>query len=77
MFADADGVLFAPSDRVEEVLDVAAQIQATERRQATRIVEGETLRDQLAFSDYLARRETDAAYTFRAHLRAIGGAIEE
>jgi hypothetical protein len=31
----------------------------------------------LRFDDYRAHRRTDPSYTFRAHLRAIGGAIEE
>lgn len=39
--------------------------------------EGETLRQQTAFDEYLARRDADPAYTFRRHLRGIGGAIEE
>ena len=38
---------------------------------------GETLRAQTAFDDYLARRADDPSYTFRRHLRRIGGAIEE
>jgi 4-hydroxy-4-methyl-2-oxoglutarate aldolase len=36
-----------------------------------------TLRQQTAFDDYLARRAADPSYTFRRHLRRIGGAIEE
>ncbi|MFE4540734.1 hypothetical protein ACFRKB_37655 [Streptomyces scopuliridis] len=38
---------------------------------------GETLRRQTSFDDYLARRAADPEYTFRRHLRRIGGAIEE
>jgi hypothetical protein len=45
--------------------------------QARRIAAGETLREQTAFDDYLARRATDPSYSFRKHLRRIGGAIEE
>ena len=37
----------------------------------------ETLRRQTAFDDYLARRAADPSYSFRRHLRRIGGAIEE
>jgi hypothetical protein len=36
-----------------------------------------TLRKQLAFERFLEHRENDPAYSFRAHLRGIGGAIEE
>jgi len=77
VFADDDGVLFVPGDRVDEVLETAHAIRRTERGQADRILAGETLRAQTAFDDYLARRAQEPDYTFRAHLRAIGGAIEE
>ena len=77
VFADDDGVLFVPADRVGEVLETAHAIRRTERDQADRILAGETLRRQTAFDDYLARRAQDPEYTFRAHLRRIGGAIEE
>ena len=77
VFADDDGVLFVPRDRLDEVLETAHAIRRTERGQADRILVGETLRAQTAFDDYLARRARDPEHTFRAHLRAIGGAIEE
>ncbi|MEU2391139.1 RraA family protein [Streptomyces sp. NPDC007369] len=77
VFGDADGVLFVAADRVEEVLDAARRIRDTEREQARRIRSGDTLRRQTAFADYLVLREADPAYTFRRHLRRIGGAIEE
>jgi 4-hydroxy-4-methyl-2-oxoglutarate aldolase len=75
--ADDDGVVFVAADRVEEVLAVARQIGDAERAQATRIRAGDTLREQTLFDEYLARRAVDPTYTFRAHLRRIGGAIEE
>ncbi|MFI7575988.1 RraA family protein [Micromonospora sp. NPDC049497] len=75
--ADDDGVLFLPAARAGEVLTTAEGIRRTERLQAHRIRAGETLRDQTAFADYLDRRAADPAYTFRAHLRRVGGAIEE
>jgi 4-hydroxy-4-methyl-2-oxoglutarate aldolase len=77
VFADDDGVLFVAAGRVEEVLAAARQIWETEREQARRMRAGETLRQQTAFDDYLARRAADPSYTFRRHLREIGGAIEE
>jgi len=77
VFADDDGVLFVAAERVEEVLAAAQKIWETEREQARRMREGETLRAQTAFDDYLARRADDVSYTFRRHLRRIGGAIEE
>lgn len=77
VFADADGVLFAPLPRAQEVLSTAHTIWQTERHQAEQIRAGKTLREQLQFDEYLARRSTDPTYTFRQHLRIIGGAIEE
>jgi 4-hydroxy-4-methyl-2-oxoglutarate aldolase len=77
VFADDDGVVFVAADRVDEVLEAAARIGRTEREQATKIRGGETLRRQTAFDEYLARRAADPEYSFRRHLRRIGGAIEE
>jgi 4-hydroxy-4-methyl-2-oxoglutarate aldolase len=77
VFADEDGVLFVAAERVEEVLAAARRIWETEREQARKMGAGETLRAQTAFDDYLARRAADPSYTFRQHLRQIGGAIEE
>lgn len=77
VFADEDGVVFAPVRHIEELLSTAQEIWQTERRQADAIRSGKKLRDQLQFDDYLERRSGDEAYTFRKHLREIGGAIEE
>jgi len=77
VFADADGVLFAPAPQVEEILSTASLIWAKERGQAQDIQAGTRLRAQLRFDEYLAQRSADSSYTFRQHLRAIGGAIEE
>jgi len=77
VFGDDDGVLFVAVKRVEEVLAMASQIWQTEREQARRIKAGETLRQQTAFDEFLARRAADSSYTFRRHPRRIGGAIEE
>jgi regulator of RNase E activity RraA len=77
VFADDDGVLFAPLAQAERLMATAAEIRAQERRQAAAIRAGDTLHQQLRFADYLARREADPTYSFRQHLRHIGGAIEE
>jgi 4-hydroxy-4-methyl-2-oxoglutarate aldolase len=76
-FCDDDGVAFVVADRVEEVLSTARSICEIERRQAERIRSGETLRVQTRFAEYLAQRSADSTYTFRAHLRAVRGAIEQ
>src|SRR3984957_14193587 len=75
--ADDDGALFVAAEHAEQVLVPAHQIGQTERDQARRIRDGQTLREQTSFDDYLARRAADPSYTFRQHLRGIGGGIEE
>jgi 4-hydroxy-4-methyl-2-oxoglutarate aldolase len=77
VLVDDDGVLFIPADRADEILGTAREIWRTEREQARRIRAGDTLRDQTRFDEYLARRAEDRAYTFRRHLRGLGGAVEE
>ena len=77
VFADDDGCIFVADDAVTEVLKAAAAIGQTEVRQAEKIANGQRLAVQLKVADYLTRRSADPAYTFRMHLREIGGAIEE
>jgi regulator of RNase E activity RraA len=77
VFGDDDGVLFVPADRAEELFTLAESIRDTERGQADRIREGASLRDQVRFSEFLAKRRETPSVTFREHLRAGGGAIEE
>jgi 4-hydroxy-4-methyl-2-oxoglutarate aldolase len=77
VFGDDDGVLFVAAEHTGPVLATAHQIWQTERDQARMIRDGRTLRQQTAFDDYLARRAADPSYTFRKHLRRVGGAIEE
>ncbi len=76
-FADDDGVLFASGQDAENLLSTATTIWQKERRQAEAIRSGKTLHDQLRFDEYMARRSADPSYSFRKHLRQIGGAIEE
>ena len=77
VIADADGVLFVPQARLEEIARSAAKIRAKERRQATEVAAGRSLRDQLQLKEYVQRRRSEPAYTFRQHIREIGGAVEE
>ncbi len=77
VFADDDGVLFIAESCLEEVLTAAHAIWQTERQQAATIKNGQTLREQLRFKEYLTKRANDPSYTFRKHLRTLGGAIEE
>jgi regulator of RNase E activity RraA len=77
VFGDADGVLFAPAERAPELIELASSIARRERAQARDVARGRTLREQLRFKDYLRRRAEDSGWTFRRHLRELGGAIEE
>jgi len=77
VFADADGVLFIPAGHAGEVITTARQIRQTERRQAEDLQAGRKLHEQLKFDEYAAERSSDPAYSFRQHLRKIGGAVEE
>lgn len=77
VFADADGLLFVPATQAPELLEIARSISDREREQANAVRSGTSLREQLRFDKYLARRGVDPAYTFRRHLRTVGGAIEE
>lgn len=76
VLGDDDGVVFIPSPRAEEILSHAEAIRATESRQAELISSGSSLRGQVQFASYLAKRTDDPTLTFRRHLRDVGGAIE-
>jgi regulator of RNase E activity RraA len=77
VFADDDGCLFVVGQHVDDLLPVAHEIWERERRQAEEIKSGRSLREQLDFVRYLEKRAANPSYTFRQHLRKIGGAIEE
>lgn len=77
VLGDDDGVLFVPAARAAELFTLAESIRDVERRQAARIRDGEPLRAQVRFDEFLAARTENPALTFREHLRAVGGAIEE
>ena len=77
VLGDEDGVLFVEAARADELFTIAETIRDTERHQAEQIRAGVSLRSQLRFDSYLARRQQAPALTFRDHLRALGGAIEE
>jgi regulator of RNase E activity RraA len=77
ILADDDGVIVVPDDGFDALLSVAHGIREKERAQATAIKKGKSLREQLGFEEYRRLRDKDPAYSFRDHLRAIDGAIEE
>lgn len=77
VFADEDGVLFVQGSTLDAVLAAAEKIWEKERKQAEAIQKGLPLSKQLQFEDYLRKKNENPGYTFREHLRKIGGAIEE
>jgi len=77
VLGDDDGVLFLSSPQAEEIFTLAETISETEGRQAERIRAGVSLRSQVQFRAYLAKRENTPSLSFREHLRTVGGAIEE
>ena len=77
VLGDDDGVLFVPASRAGEVFTLAETIRDTERRQAGQLHAGISLRSQVQFDSYLAQRRRTPSLSFRDHLRAVGGAIEE
>ncbi|HJY62054.1 MAG TPA: RraA family protein [Streptosporangiaceae bacterium] len=77
VLGDDDGVLFVPASRAGEVFTLAETIRDTERRQAEQLHAGISLRSQVHFDSYLAQRQRTPSLSFRDHLRAVGGAIEE
>ncbi|MEV6984791.1 RraA family protein [Sphaerisporangium sp. NPDC051017] len=77
VLADDDGVLFIPASAAGDLFPLAETIRDTERRQADRIRLGASLREQVGFAAYLDARSRRPSLTFRDHLRAVGGAIEE
>lgn len=77
VLGDDDGIIFIPLARAGDVAELAASIRDTERSQAARMQQGTTFRAQARFDEFLAARQANAEFTFRQHLRSIGGAIEE
>jgi len=76
LVVDEDGALFLAASEAERVLVQAQAIWQVERRQAQAIHAGRSLREQLHFAEYLQRRAQQPGFTFREHLRLLGGAIE-
>lgn len=76
VFADIDGIVVVAEAELARVVAAARDIALREQAQADRLMKGERLRDQLQLAAYVSRRASDPSYTFRAHLKSLGGAIE-
>lgn len=76
VFADVDGVVVVSQDELARVISAARDIAAREQAQAARLLSGERLRTQLQLDAYVTKRQADPSYTFREHVKSLGGAIE-
>jgi 4-hydroxy-4-methyl-2-oxoglutarate aldolase len=76
VFLDEDGVIVVDASEAGRVIASARDIAAREIAQATRLLKGERLWDQLGLDEYLAGRRENPELTFREHLKSRGGAIE-
>jgi regulator of RNase E activity RraA len=76
VFGDADGVIFALLQDVEDIISLARKIAEIEHRQAENVKNGKTLSRQIKFDEYLKKRGKNPTYSFREHLQKIGAAIE-
>lgn len=76
IIADEDGVIAIDLPSWPSIRTEAEAIRAREAEQARLVESGRSLRQQFRFDDYLRRREEDETYSFRTHLRSIGGEIE-
>jgi 4-hydroxy-4-methyl-2-oxoglutarate aldolase len=76
VFADDDGVVVVEAAKVDRVIESAKDIATREQVHATRLLAGELLRDQFKLDIYLSQRRRDPSFTFREHLKSLGGAIE-
>lgn len=77
VFGDDDGVLFVDAHDLGRVVEAARAIRDQERRQADLVRAGTTLHDQFRWTEYVEAARATPGYTFRAHLKRIGRAIEE
>ena len=76
IFADVDGVVVVARADLGRVIPAARDIARREQAQAARLLKGERLRDQLQLDAYVTRRQAEPSYTFRDHIKSLGGAIE-
>lgn len=75
--ADANGVLFLPEARLDDIIAAAVAIRDTERRHIEAMATGRSFRSQVRFSEYMSRRDRDAGYSLRQHMKDIEAAGEE
>jgi len=74
--ADDNGVIFLPVEHLERIVEAARSVRDTEARQLAAMRQGRSFREQTRFADYVAKKQADPSYGFRAHLKAIAAAGE-
>jgi regulator of RNase E activity RraA len=77
VFADSNGAVFIESQYSDTIIQTALSIQRQEKEQAKRLANGENLRTQFQFENYLHQRAQKPDYSFREHLRRLNHAVEE
>jgi regulator of RNase E activity RraA len=75
--ADDDGVIALPSSKLAPIAQAARKIKETEIEHARLMRDGTSFRNQVGFRAFLEGRARAATLTFREHLRARSGSIEE
>jgi regulator of RNase E activity RraA len=74
--ADSNGALFICEDVLEEVVDAAIRYRDIEAGLLSAMRKNINFRTQTRFTEYLAKREKDPTYDFRAHLKLVDAAGE-
>jgi 4-hydroxy-4-methyl-2-oxoglutarate aldolase len=75
--ADDDGVIALPSSNLASIAQAARKIKENEIEHARLMRDGTSFRTQVDFGGFLEGRAKDVTLTFRKHLRALSGSIEE
>lgn len=68
---DCDGIVFVQQDSLQAVIETATAIQEGETVRTRNMKNGQSIREQLAFADYRARRKTDPSYTWKDHTKSL------
>lgn len=74
--ADEDGVIVMEAAHADQVMASAVAIARREEKHRAVMRDGQTLREQLKFQEFLAAREKNPAWSFREHIDKVRGAVE-
>ncbi len=68
LIGDVDGVIVVETDRLDEIISKAEEIEHKEETLMKRIESGESLTDIFGVKKFLEKREGDPEYLFNSHL---------